>query len=309
MKIKLAFTNSYVIIAIIAIFSFGCSSENNKEKRGPNESDKPLVCIVNYPLYFFATEIGGEFIDVFMPSTKGDPASWNPDNPGIEKFQKADLILLNGADYAKWVNDISLPAAKIVNTSETFKDEYIVLEEAAVHRHGPEGEHSHKGFAFTTWVDLNYAVMQAEAVKEALIKIVPENKEMLESNFEALKASLNKLDKELSNSLKNHKGLEVFASHPVYQYLGKRYNLNIISYHWEPDRMPSEDEWKGFEDELDHHTARIMLWEDEPLPETRNRLENMGVSIVVYNPGGNLSDKDFLSLMKQNIEDLKVAIK
>ncbi len=102
--------------------------------------------------------------------------------------------------------------------------------------------------------------------------------------------------------------MEVFASHPVYQYLSKGYGINIISYHWEPDQMPTDVDWKEFEHELDHHSARAMLWEDEPLTELKRKLEDLGVSVIVYNPGGNRTDLDFISLMKQNVENLKAGL-
>jgi hypothetical protein len=72
--------------------------------------------------------------------------------------------------------------------------------------------------------------------------------------------------------------------------------------------MPFEESWKEFEHELDHHSARAMLWEDEPIPEIRGKLEDMGVNVIVFNPGGNRNELDFITLMSQNIENLKQGL-
>ena len=45
---------------------------------------------------------GGDRIEVSYPGPAGeDPAYWSPDAETIASYQKADLILLNGASYAK----------------------------------------------------------------------------------------------------------------------------------------------------------------------------------------------------------------
>ena len=76
----------------------------------------------------------------------------------ISDYQSADLILLNGANYAKWVNKVSLPRFRMVNTSAAFKDRYIEAAEMLTHSHGAEGKHGHEALAFTTWIDFGLAV-------------------------------------------------------------------------------------------------------------------------------------------------------
>ena len=115
-------------------------------------SEPITVFVVNYPLKYFAERIGGEYVKVLFPAPGGiDPAFWIPDIQTISAYQQADLILLNGAAYSKWVDKVSLPQSKLVNTSRKFKDQYITIEGAVTHSHGSGGEHAHEGVAFTTW--------------------------------------------------------------------------------------------------------------------------------------------------------------
>jgi len=94
--------------------------------------EKPVIYTVNYPLQYFAQRIAGEQADVTLPVPAGiDPAFWQPDAGTVIAFQQADLILLNGAGYAKWVSRVSLPRRKLVDTSASFSDSYINDESPA----------------------------------------------------------------------------------------------------------------------------------------------------------------------------------
>ncbi len=97
-------------------------------------------------------------------------------------------------------------------------------------------------------------------------------------------------------------------SHPVYQYLQKRYGINGKSVHWEPDVMPDDTAWSDFADLIRDHPAKYMIWEGKPLPETAARLESLGIQSAIFDPcAGRPSQKDFLSIMKTNIEALKIV--
>jgi zinc transport system substrate-binding protein len=65
-------------------------------------AERLVVYAVNYPLQYFAQRIAGDYAEVVLPVPTGvDPAFWQPDAAGIGGFQRADVILLNGAGYAK----------------------------------------------------------------------------------------------------------------------------------------------------------------------------------------------------------------
>ena len=84
----------------------------------PSAAGKLLIYTVNYPLAYFAERIGGDSVEVVFPAPDGiDPAFWQPTTTDILGYQSADLILLNGAGYAKWLSRVSLPAAGLVDTS------------------------------------------------------------------------------------------------------------------------------------------------------------------------------------------------
>jgi zinc transport system substrate-binding protein len=126
--------------------------------------------VTNYPLKYFSDRIGGDKVTVEFPIPADiDPAFWQPDSNIISQLQQGDLIFLNGATYEKWLETVSLPESNLINTSSKFQDQYIPIKSAITHSHGPGGEHSHTGTAFTTWLNLQFALQQAQSIRDALI--------------------------------------------------------------------------------------------------------------------------------------------
>ena len=278
-----------------------CGDSGPAEEAG--RSGPPTVYVVNYPLRYFAERIGGEEVRVVFPAMDGDPAFWKPDGDAVAAFQEADLILLNGAEYAKWVSHASLPESKCVDTSEAFAKDLIRIEGARTHAHGPTGKHEHGGIAFTTWLDPTQAVAQAHAIQVAFLRCWPEG--AFERRFAALRDDLLDLARRLEAVIPKGPGV---ASHPVYQYLARRYGMNLRSVHWEPDEAPGAEGWAELKAILKEHPARWMLWEGEPLAETARTLEALGVKSVVFDPCGNTPGAgDFLTVMDENVAALAAA--
>ena len=267
------------------------------------------VYVVNYPLQYFAERIGAEHVRVAFPAPAGsDPAFWKPDVSVIAAFQAADLIIVNGAAYAKWLKTTSLPKSKIVNTSVGFKADYIETRDTVTHSHGPGGEHSHSGVAFTTWLDMRQAAQQAEAILAALSRLLPKQKSGFAQRYADLERDLLALDQRLDAIASKQRAQPLLASHPVYQYLARRYGLNVQSVLWEPHVMPDAEQWRALQGILQTHAAAWMLWESAPLPATADKLQTLGVRSLVFDPCGNTpAQGDFLRVVQQNVKNLEQA--
>ncbi len=275
-------------------------------------ADKKLtIYTVNYPLTYFAERIGGDLVNVVFPAPSGiDPAFWTPDTETLKKYQKADLIILNGAGYEKWTRKVSLPMLRLVDTSKAFKDKLIHIETNVTHSHGPGGDHSHGGTAFTTWLDFSQAALQAEAIYKAISRKHPANKAVFAKNFESLKKDLLELDVEMKTLSAQKPGLPLVGSHPIYQYMARRYRLNLQMVMWEPGEDPGGAKWKQLQEMAQSHPAEWMIWEEKPLPESSARLQKMKMQSQVFNPCFARPEKgDFLLIMQQNVENMRFIFK
>jgi zinc transport system substrate-binding protein len=299
-----------MILWLLLFAGLGLTACRDADRGPATDAAGPMVIYVtNHPLQFMAERIGGGHVVVHLPAPEDvDPAEWTPDERTILQYQRADLILLNGAGYEKWIGHVSLPAAALVDTSRHFRDRFVEIPDTVTHSHGPHGTHTHAGLAFTTWLDPTLAIEQARVVKQALSDRLPQHAQQFAAAFEALARELGELDGALGQIVSRQPGRPLLASHPVYQYLQARYQLNLESLHWEPEEMPEDDRWQELDALLQRHPARWILWEDQPLEQTAARLAERGVSSVVYNPCSQPPDDgDFLTVMWQNAENLRTA--
>lgn len=274
---------------------------------GEDDGSPPLVIyVVNHPLEFIAQRLGGDEVTVRFPAPpEVDPAYWSPDPESVAAYQTADLVLLNGAGYAKWTQTAALPTAALVDTSTGFADRLIPIEEGTTHTHGPEGEHVHKGWTFTTWLDPTLAIEQARVTAEAIGEVRPELGVGVEGNLAELASLLESWDRRLMDVAATWGEAPVLFSHPVYQYFERRYGWNGRSVHWEPGQSPTEGEWRDLEILLAEHPARLMIWEGQPDPGTVDRLAALGVRSVVFSPGGNRPEGgDWGFVMEANVARL-----
>ena len=278
----------------------------------PAAVDSPLnVYVVNYPLKYFAERIGGINVKVTLPVPADvDPVSWTPGIADIGAYQQADLILLNGAGYAKWVNKVSLPRSKTVDTSRGFKDQYITVRETMTHSHGSQGDHAHEGLAFTTWLDLSLAARQAEAIVEALARKQPQQKDLFMANYRSLEKDLLVLDSRIKTIVSLNNTVPIIFSHPVYEYFEKAYGLNGRSVHWEPDQDPTPGQVAELNKLLENHPAKWIIWEGPPIKSAVDVLEAISIQSAVFNPCGDIPPEgDFLSVMQHNVTNLETVFR
>jgi zinc transport system substrate-binding protein len=310
-----SFVRKKNIISVSKRLAFFCFSLfvivgfSSISRAASSDSEKLTIYVVNYPLKYFAERIAGEHATVVFPAPADvDPAYWTPDAEVISDYQQADLILLNGANYAKWVNKVSLPRFRMVNTSEAFKDRYIEAAEILTHSHGAEGKHAHEALAFTTWIDFSLAAEQAKAIAKALNRKKPSLEDIFQRNYQELEKDLLKLDRDMKALVSKDISKPFTVSHPVYDYLARGYGLNIKSVHWEPDEMVDERQLMELQNILKDHPAKWMIWEGKPIKDSVEKLKAIGMQSVVFDPCGNTPDQgNFMSMMQQNVENLKAA--
>ena len=268
------------------------------------------VYAVNYPLSYMTQTISGGLVNVHFDVPNGqDPAYWKPSSQELAKIQQCDLIVLNGANYAKWVQKYSLPRMKLVNSMKNSKDAFVYSGESVTHSHGSNGAHSHESLAFTTWLDFKITQQQAEVIYNSLCKKLPDHESEFKGNYNDLIQNLNKLDQELVKVTSAIKGKSILASHPVYDYFAKAYDIDIHSVHWEAKSYPSPSEWSKIKSLKEKTGATLMLWEAAPLDDIISRLHSIGIQVIVFDTSANTpSSGDFVSVMNENVANIKNSL-
>lgn len=301
-----------VVAGVLVSGVAGCEDRSPQvEQPDAPVTSIPVVYAVNYPLKYFAERIAGDLAKVVLPVPADiDPAFWRPKPEIILAFQQADLILLNGAGYAKWIQFSTLPGKRLLNTSSLFEELYIYVSGVKPHAHGPGETHVHGDIAFTTWLDPTLAMQQAEAIRDGLILLFPKRAQHLDARLQLLAIDLRRLDDRLRQITQEHRDKPLIASHPIYQYFARRYELKIESLHWEPGEMPSNEQWRSLSAFLEHYPAKSMIWEGPPLAEVKRRLCELGFECIVYRPCANApGSSDWLTVMNENASRLERGLR
>lgn len=295
---------------VLREFGLGGTPANVAPAVAQTAKAKKRVAVVNYPLRYFTKRIAGDRVEIIFPvPQEEDPAFWKPQDKDIVQYQQSDLILLNGAEYEKWLPAAVLPLTKQVVTSQVFMDRYVTNGEVVTHSHGPGGMHSHGLIDFNTWMDPQQAALQAQSVCDELVRLLPGATKELDANLQALQKDLADLDATLAAASSRLGKAPLLGSHPVYQYSARRYGWNLQSVHWEPDEMPSEEEWRKLEELHKKHPAKLMIWEEAPLPAVAERLRQMGIEPVAFETCASApATGDYLSAMKANAKRLDAAL-
>jgi len=281
-------------------------------------NDSHAVYTTFYPTAYFASRIAGSKVRVVCPLPYGeDPILWQPSREVIAEFQRAALIVTNGADFEKWVSTASLPRSRVVESARSLQGSYVTFK-TVTHKHGLGGAHTHEGIDGHTWVDPVNATQQARDILGAMCARFPEHVSSFTDNFDALVRDLQSLHEEFAELTAPAEEVQLFASHPAYNYPSRRYNLNITNVALDPDAEATEDDFKSVADALAASGTKrtaVMLWESEPLPaNVRTLRERFGVRSVVFSPCESVNEadaaagRDYVSVMRQNIKDLRDAM-
>ncbi|MAB71892.1 MAG: hypothetical protein CMJ54_05250 [Planctomycetaceae bacterium] len=297
------------IVTILLATGLGLAAcEGKGDGTDARDPDEPRsIAVSNHPLAFFADRIGGDRVDVRWLVPDGvDPAAWSPNGDDLAAMQSADLILLNGATYEPWRSTASLPRERVVDTTAAIRNILIETEEGPVHAHGPDGEHTHRGTASTTWLDPELAIAQSAAVEKALAELMPAHQDQFRSNRGVLIRELQERAAAIEQAVNTNPDRPVIFSRPVYQYLARRFRMNGETLDWDGRTPPDAEALAMLDETLERHPAAWMIWPEAPAESVVAALKERGVTCVaVPIAGAPPTDGDLLTSMDTGAEALR----
>ena len=148
--------------------------------------------------------------------------------------------------------------------------------------------------------------LQAEAARAAMVSTRPELTAEFQTGYDALRSDLATWDANAARVFAGLNDANIVFSHPVYQYLARRYDLGGQTVIWEPDKTIGADELRVLGRFAGAEGQRnILIWESEPLPGNRAAVATQGFESVVFDPLGKRPESgDYLTGMDANVERL-----
>ncbi|SDN01035.1 zinc transport system substrate-binding protein [Fictibacillus solisalsi] len=303
------------LIAMLSIFSFllaACSGQ--KETSSNKDPNKLTVNTTIFPLKDFASKIGGKYVSVKNVVPAGvEPHDYEPTIQTMSELSDGDLFIYNGAGLEGF-------ADKAIDTLDRNKTTVIKATQGirleAEHAEGEESdhEHNHGDTDPHVFIDPVHSVKMAENIKDALIKKDPKHKNEYEKNFAALKSELMKLDKSYKTTIQNSSKKEILVSHAAYGYWEKRYGLKQIPISGlSPSNEPTQKQLQSIIELSKKHNINYVLFEDNVKPRVADTVKSeVGAEALSFHnlesPAKKDSGKDYISLMKGNLDILKKAL-
>lgn len=293
----------------------GCGGEQLQASQV--DGDTLLIYTSFSTLADFTRQIAGERAEVvnLMP-TGSDPHDWEPTPQDIAAMQEMDLLVLNGLGFEHWTDSVLgssvNPSATVVTTDAIIP----LTAEGETHEHDHEDECSHDGVDPHVWTDPNNAGAQMEAIAKALIAIDPEGEAVYRENLAAMQAECAKLDEEYRITIDALPGREIIVAHAAFGYLCARYGLEQVAVQGlAPEGEPDPARMAEIVDYAKEHEVKVIFFESQASPKVAGAIaEEVGAQTAILNSLESLTEEeiaageDYFSIMRENLEQLKVAL-
>jgi zinc transport system substrate-binding protein len=191
------------------------------------EQEKITVVASFYPLYEFASKVVGDRAEVSSLVPMGiEPHDWEPTAEDILRGRVADVVIINGAGFERWIND--LEAKFVVNTSEGIEFNYKGGNESGNDEQEHEGDDDTadgNGVNPHIWLDPILAKYQVNKIRDAMVRADPPNAAYYNQNADRFIAEIDSLDAFIRSGLASCDRFEFIAFHDAFIHFSERYGL------------------------------------------------------------------------------------
>ena len=159
----------------------------------------------------FVGKVGGEAIERMLLIPKGvEPHDYEPTIKDIQRVDSADVLVYNGLGFENWIGKMSNPQK--IDASKGLNASYLDERNMTFDPH--------------VWLDPLLAKKQVENIRDGLIMIDPNHKDIYVNNSNNFLNELDNLDKKIRTDLESCKKKDFITFHNSFSYFAKQYGLN-----------------------------------------------------------------------------------
>ena len=187
---------------------------------------EPIPIFVSIvPQKYFVERIGKQYVKVEVMVKSGEsPATLNPNSKKMNLLSQAKLYFTIGVPFETvWINRI-----KSIHSNLKFVPLHGKLH--ATQKSEQDQDHSSRDNEDPhIWTSPKRVKTMAKKIKDALIKMAPQNEKFFEDNFNSFINDLNALDNEIRNTFSRGSGHRFMVFHPAWSYFAEDYGLEQVS--------------------------------------------------------------------------------
>lgn len=246
-------------------------------------------------------QIGGDQVVVtsILKDPNQDPHMFEASPSIAVALAKADLVIVNGADYDPW-------AKKLIGGSSSQKRQ--VLEVSALVG-AKRGANPH------LWYDPKNIMAVARDVAERLSLMEPAHKKEFTQNLEQFRVKMRPLESQIHAMRERFHGTPVTATEPVFGYMAQRLGLSMRNTGFQLAVMnnvePGASEVAALEGDLRQRKVAALIYNRQVTDSTTSHFLALAkkadvpvVGVTETDPTG----QDYVQWMQSQLDDLEKAL-
>ncbi|HTX87117.1 MAG TPA: zinc ABC transporter substrate-binding protein [Candidatus Nanoarchaeia archaeon] len=298
----------FVAVIIIAALAIWLALGQKTPAVSTTASGKLQVTASFYPLYYFASEIGGDKAEVSnITPPGGEPHDYEPTAQDIVQIENSRLLILNGFGLEAWGSDI----AKNVDPAKTL---LVTASDGIISRQLTE-----EGQTMIdphVWLSPELAKTIVDNIAAGFVKADPANAPYYQNNAAQLKDKLDRLDAAYRAGLADCQLKDIVTSHAAFGYLAAAYGLNQIAIAGlSPDAEPSPEQLADIVKQARTDKIKYIFFESLVSPKLAQTIATeINAQTLVFNPLEGLTKdeiaqgQDYFTEMRNNLTNLRTAL-
>jgi zinc transport system substrate-binding protein len=298
-----------ILLAVLSGYLVKVGVFHNVNQSNTAQSSKIQVAASFYPLYYFASRIGGEKADIInITPSEAEPHDYEPTAQDVAQIEKSKLLILNGGGLEAWADNIR-ENLNSVHTVIVIAGKGLINQQ--VMEEGEDIVDPH------VWLSPPLAGQMVDKITGGFIKADPENARYYETNAGALKSRLRDLDNKYRQGLGNCAGHAIITSHAAFGYLATTYHFTQVPIAGlSPDAEPSPRQLAQIAEFARKNNVKYIFFETLVSPKLSETLAHeIGAKTLVLNPIEGLikedlaQGKNYFTEMETNLANLQTALK
>ena len=299
------------IIIILTVILLSLNTYKGKEVKS---SSKVKVVATLFPQYDFARQIGKDKVEVSLLLKPGTEVhTYDPSPKDIIKINESDIFIYTGKYMEPWSENIASSINRNVNITDASKNIDYIKEE----HDQEEEEHDHE-YDPHIWLNISNAKIMVDNILKAFIEVDPENASFYTENADKYKENLDELDKDFVDVISNAKrNIICFGDKFAYIYFINRYNLDYVTAYdgCSAGSEPSVSTILNIEKAIEKDNIPVIFYESLSNGTVAKSIANdMNIQALVFSSIHTLTNEElesgetYISLMRKNLDNLKIAL-
>lgn len=302
-----AIMKKLVFLIIIFIILLGIIHAWTNRPQNKLKNNKIQVAASFYPLYFFASQIGGDKADVSNLTPAGiEPHDYEPTTQDLARIENSDLLILNGG-VEPWGD-------KIKGNLQGTTVKLVIAGEGLLTKQLTEGGETRQDPH--VWLDPKLAKKEVENITKGFIADDPAHADYYQTNEQVLNNKLDELDAAYTKGLATCQSRDIITSHAAFSYLADAYGLKQVAIAGlSPDTEPSAQQLTTIANFAKKYKVKYIFFEELVSPKFADTIaREIGAKTLVLDPLEGISDdrikqgENYFTIMEKNLKNLQKAL-